>query len=802
MFEAVESAGSEISYRCSNCRTCKVCKEHEQYEMMSVKEEVEQDIINNSVKVDMEKRTTTASLPLMHNPTVKLAHNKEKALQVYNQQIKKLNKNPQGKADVIESEAKLQNLGYVDYVKNLTPKQQEMLRNHEIQNFIPWRAVWNGNSVSTPCRVVYDASQPTPSGVSLNDILAKGKNNMHKLVEIVIRWSKHKVGFHTNIKKMYNTVQRREEDWCLQRYIWQSELDNRKIPEEKIIKTLIYGIKSSGNQAERGGFSLKGITFSGKEPPSTLSADNTSINVAGMKSFPKEDMISLDISELNFAKKQRGKKPVQQLNQIPEKLTRRHCVSKVAEIFDLTGRITPITATMKLDLHNLVERHLNWEDVIPDELRPVWDSHFEMMQEIGKLKFKRAIVPEDAINLDINTIDAADASNKLACIAIYARFLHKDSTYSCQLVFSRSKLIPSGLSQPRAELLAATMNTHTGEVVKRSFQSNHKKKVKLTDSQVMLHWICNPDKPVKQWVRNRVVEINTFTEPSEWMFVQSQDMIADLGTRRIDKLELVNQESIWINGFDWMKRDENCFPTKSMKDIKLSNEEVTTLQKENVLKYQESLDVQDCYLVNTIKTIIPVEVQECYNFSNYLLDPNRRSFHTTVRILGFVLRFIRNSKCPSSTKQQRKLQKSTISELSDEEINLSKQYFFKKATSEVKMYLKPSQYQQITTEKDEILYYNGRILPTENVTAICEMSDVMKDFSSSTFCVPVIYKHSPLAYSIVNDVHWNSKAAKHSGVETVWRYVLKIAFIISGRELVKKFKIHCGEMSLFKKEDN
>ena len=114
-------------------------------------------------------------------------------------------------------------------------------------------------------------------------------------------------------------------------------------------------------------------------------------------------------------------------------------------------------------------------------------------------------------------------------------------------------------------------------------------------------------------------------------------LIADLGTRHIGKLELVNQESIWINGFDWIKRDESCFPTKSMKDIKLSNEEVTTLQKENVLKYQESLDVQDCYLVNTMKTIIPVEVQECYNFSNYLLDPNRRSFHITVRILGFVL---------------------------------------------------------------------------------------------------------------------------------------------------------------------
>ena len=97
-----------------------------------------------------------------------------------------------------------------------------------------------------------------------------------------------------------------------------------------------------------------------------------------------------------------------------------------------------------------------------------------------------------------------------------------------------------------------------------------------------------------------------------------------------------------------------------MKDIKLSNEEVTTLQKENVLKYQESLDVQDCYLVNTMKTIIPVEVQECYNFSNYLLDPNRRSFHTTVRILGLCsdLFGIQNVHHPQSNKESFKNQPS------------------------------------------------------------------------------------------------------------------------------------------------
>ena len=71
------------------------------------------------------------------------------------------------------------------------------------------------------------------------------------------------------------------------------------------------------------------MTFSRKDPPATLTNDETSINVAGMRWFPKEDLLSLDISELNFAKKCRGKKPSQQQNIIPAKITRRYCFKSV-----------------------------------------------------------------------------------------------------------------------------------------------------------------------------------------------------------------------------------------------------------------------------------------------------------------------------------------------------------------------------------------------------------------------------------------------------------------------------------------
>ena len=51
-----------------------------------------------------------------------------------------------------------------------------------------------------------------------------------------------------------------------------------------------------------------------------------------------------------------------------------------------------------------------------------------MMQEIGNIRFQRAVIPEGAVNLDINTIDAADTTTKTICVTIYVRFLRSKGT--------------------------------------------------------------------------------------------------------------------------------------------------------------------------------------------------------------------------------------------------------------------------------------------------------------------------------------------------------------------------------------
>ena len=73
----------------------------------------------------------------MQNPAIKLAPNKNKALQIYNQKTHKLDQNLQDKRDTIESEAKLQELGFVEFVKNTALEQQQILKASNVQNLIP-----------------------------------------------------------------------------------------------------------------------------------------------------------------------------------------------------------------------------------------------------------------------------------------------------------------------------------------------------------------------------------------------------------------------------------------------------------------------------------------------------------------------------------------------------------------------------------------------------------------------------------------------------------------------------------------
>ena len=100
--------------------------------------------------------------------------------------MKGLNNRPEDKSAALLSESKLQDLGFVDYFDNLPLEIQNEIRS-KVRYFIPWRIVFNENSVSTPCRLVFDASASPRGKCSLNSLLAKGTNNLNNMVMIIFK---------------------------------------------------------------------------------------------------------------------------------------------------------------------------------------------------------------------------------------------------------------------------------------------------------------------------------------------------------------------------------------------------------------------------------------------------------------------------------------------------------------------------------------------------------------------------------------------------------------------------------------
>ena len=498
--EMVDSAGSCIEFRCPKCRNCTDCRKGESIEKISFKSEREQAMIDSSVIVDIEKKLSIATLPFMYDPEEKLSSNRKIALKVYKGQVKKLATNPAAREAVILSEGKLQTAGHVNWCENLDPGVRERMK-EGVVHFLPWRVAYNENSTTTPVRLVFDASAVTEGGFAMNHLLALGINSINSLLEIWLRWRVWLVAIHTDVTKMYNVVKLMEKHWKYQKYLFDYDLDPAREPSDKVITTLIYGVRSSGNQAQVamrrvaeilkekfpvaaeavmhdiyvddcatgavsmekaedlaadiselisfGGFGTKGVTMSGKPPLPKLSKDGKSINVAGQKWYPEEDRIQLSGGPLNFSKKVRGRKVKSEDSaKIPDKLTMKICAGKNAEVFDISGLLLPITCAFKIDLHQLHLSSYSWDDGLSDKDRETWVKHFEVMGQLDTLSWTRAVIPSDAIDMKMQLIGTGDASQDLACSACYIRFKRKDGSWSCQLFLAKSKVVTKDTTLP------------------------------------------------------------------------------------------------------------------------------------------------------------------------------------------------------------------------------------------------------------------------------------------------------------------------------------------------------------------
>ena len=844
-FSEAENLGTDISYRCVRCRNCNRCRQGENLESVSLREEQEQYLIDSSVTFNYDKGFLIAVLPFISDPRVSLNPNRYTAEKILESQMRQLGKNDQARLDVVAAHEKLRSRGYVAPLSDLDPKQQEWIwANPNLWYLIPWRAVWKATSLSTPCRMVFDASSKTPGGESLNQILAKGENKLSKITDILLRFRSKPGAFTCDVKMAYNQVRLDPSCYHYQLYLWRTNLDLSQPVTVMVVKTLIYGVKSSGNQLfsglekvadysishfpehdagaetlKRDGYvddiihsdqddktarstaqslnfvlstanlAVKAYTFAGSAPDPEVSTDNVHVGLVGMNWDPKQDLIGIDVKDLFFGKPKRGVLPELVSGDIGEALhrnfTRRNLLGKVAGIYDPIGLVTPITSRLKLDLHDLCLENLDWDDQVPDSYLEKWIRNLEDIQSLKEIRFRRTIIPQNAASLQFELIVSSDASKSIAVASVHTRVPLVSGGFQCQLYTAKSKIVRYS-TIPRGELRAAVMSASLGHSVKHSLQSQITEVVYVTDSTIVLHWINHDERPLETAVRNSVIEIRRLSDLRQWFHIDGALNIADLGTRHAEVSEIV-LTSEWQNGKTWMCLPLSEMPLRSVDEINLTSEEKRTA----------SLETKGTVMYNDLPEMIP-RVSERYKFSQFIFDPNKRSWTSSVRVLAYVIRFIAACRpqwkpvwfppvspvCPANSGYP--FLRKNRPHLTEYDVKRGENYYFIKATQEVIHFSSDKEYRDSFIIKNGIYHYVGRILDSQEISS---PEDTMFDLTPLSFVQPIVDRYSPVAYSVM--LHCHEAVSHHRSATATLLESRYVAYILRGRDLSTEITKSC-----------
>ena len=840
-FQEAERVGSELTYRCIKCRACADCKKGELLEEASLQEEAEQALIEASVWLEPEKSRMVCRLPFVKDPAVNLEDNKVQAEKIFASQMRTFAKNQAMKQAVIAAHDKLLSKGHVVAVNDLAPEERKVFEATPGSYTLPWSCVSKVDSVSTPYRVVFNASFKTRTGESLNTTLAKGANKLPLILSLLLRFGARRYALAADVSMAYNAVKLVPEHYRYQQYLWKEGLEEANPTVTMVIRTLIYGVRPSGNltgagfvrvadYAEQqrphlvkgakvvkhdtyvddsvasfdslkecmevanamvevlslGGAVIKDFAFSSIPPSDKLSSDGVHVGVLGYMWNPVTEDLFLAVRPTVLGKGKRARKLVEEEEEIwsalKDSFTKRTLQGQLARVYDPRGLATPITALIKLDLAEVVALKTGWDELLPEKLLPKWVENLVRIHRLRKIPFPRTVVPDEVAGGAIDLVVSVDASKDVAVAAVHARAERPDGSYHCRLLVAKSKLVHT-TTVPRGELRAAAMGAVLGHAVVVDLGERVRDVIFVTDSTIVLFWMAHDSRPLQTAVRNAVIEIRRLTELSQWFHVASEHNVADVGTRFLDVNE-VGPESEWINGRPWMSGSSQFFPLRTVSQVSLDAEEARLAHRE--LKVSE--------LGAHVSDVALEKLQVRYEFSRYVVDPCNAEWPKAVNVLAMVLRFVALLKSAVERRKQGRplvplAKHLQVILVTAEERKNAESYFFRKATEEVKHFNKPTDYQDCTLEREGILYYQSRILDGQ---VIEDYDGILGDVRPLHFVRPVVDRYSPVAYSVMRHVH--DRVAKHMNAAVMLRESREVCFVLRGRDLaieIAKLCNHC-----------
>lgn len=556
-----------------------------------------------------------APLPLKDG-IVKLPNNKELALKRLMNLKKKLKNNSKFSDDYTEFMTNMIDKGYAEMVPSMVEADEVW--------YIPHHGVYHPRKPDK-IRIVFDCSAVFKNQ-SLNQHLYQGPDLTNNLVGVLCRFRKESIAFMCDIEAMFHQIKVNPENRDLMRFLWwrDNNIDNEVVEYRMtvhpfgatsspsvanlVLKTTadeyeeMYGkeaanfvrnefyvddglmsvpsvtkalevIDKSKELCKKGGFNLHKFVSNSNEVLSRIDPQNRATSVK-----------DLDMAKLNI--------PVERTLGVQwciesdcfqfkvhlkdKPLTRRGMLSTVSSIFDPLGIVSPFILTGKRILQDLCCDGADWDDDIPDVIKPRWNKWKSELFSLQNVKVPRCYKPDEFDEIKTAELHSfSDASQVGYGQCSYLRLIDRQNRIHCCLVMAKSRVTPvKPITIPRLELTAAVVAVKVSAMLKKELDYEHLQEVFWTDSKVVLGYINNETKRFHTFVANRVQQIKDHTSASQWKYIDSNINPADHASRGLNVQDLIDCEC-WWNGpsFLW-KPTEDDTPKLDWEDILENDPEV------------------------------------------------------------------------------------------------------------------------------------------------------------------------------------------------------------------------------------
>lgn len=588
------------------------------------------------------------SMPFKNNKKPELGESKKAALAVLFQLEKRFEKSPELKKQYSE-------VIYDAIERGHLVKLDKPMAN---MHYIPHHAVFK-DSTTTKLRTVYNASQRTSNGKSLNEQLAIGSMKQSLIFELLMRWRTFEIAVIADIEKMYKQIKLDEKQHHLQIILW-SDVKTKKIEEYKMT-TVTFGLANSPYLAIRwlkevaksvaekypiasnaiqnnfyvddhtGGaatvseaielyqqlkcaFDSVGCNLRKFVSNSTALMNRISENdkernktetvkVLGMLWNPNNDTLKFKISfDVNAMAK-----------------TKRQLVAEMATIFDPLGLVSPMVVKAKILLQYVwtlsnKEKKYNWDDELPIDVMDKWMHIKQRALILNSVTVARWINTEKNSNVQLHGY--CDASQRAYAACIYVRTVKNNEIVS-RLLVAKAKNAPNQ-TIPKLELCGAKLLTQLVKKVCKTMNVSIDEIHLWSDSQCVLGWIAANPLRYKKYVSTRILYIQKFKK-ANWHFIAGKNNPADCASRGIYGDELM-ENKLWWNG-----------PANLLEIVEYKSDTQVRYTTENEQK------------IKKINALVAVNVES--------IIPKSRTFFILKKIIALVLRFINNCK----NKEKKKL---------------------------------------------------------------------------------------------------------------------------------------------------